>query len=70
MVQQLANKALLEWLRQRPAKAETVMSVCTCSALLAKARPLDRRRATSNKQFFQLVVAQGPKVRWRRRASG
>src|SRR5258708_3551558 len=44
---QLGNKALLDWLRQRAAKAEIVMSVCTGSALLAKAGLLDGRRATS-----------------------
>jgi transcriptional regulator GlxA family with amidase domain len=63
-MQQLTNKALLDWLRQRAAKAEIVMSVCSGSALLAKAGLLDGRRATSNKQFFQFAVNQGPKVRW------
>jgi transcriptional regulator GlxA family with amidase domain len=61
---QLGNKKFLEWLRQRAAKAEIVMSVCSGSALLAKAGLLDGRRATSNKQYFNLAVAQGPKVHW------
>jgi putative intracellular protease/amidase len=63
-IQQLTNKALLDWLRQRAEKAEIVMSVCTGSALLAKAGLLDGRRATSNKQLFQFAVGQGPKVQW------
>jgi transcriptional regulator GlxA family with amidase domain len=61
---QLGNKKLLEWLRQRAAKAEIVMSVCSGSAILAKAGLLDGHRATSNKQYFSLAKAQGPNVTW------
>lgn len=61
---ELKNEALPDWLRERAAKAEIVMSVCSGSALLAKAGLLDDRRATSNKQWFQLAVGNGPKVKW------
>jgi transcriptional regulator GlxA family with amidase domain len=61
---QLANEALLAFLRARVREAERMMSVCTGSALFAKAGLLDGRRATSNKQFFDLARAQGPKVDW------
>lgn len=61
---ELKNETLLDWLRKRSEKAEIVMSVCSGSALLAKAGLLDGRRATSNKQYFQMAVAQGPKVEW------
>jgi transcriptional regulator GlxA family with amidase domain len=61
---ELKNQKLHEWLRQRADKAEIVMSVCTGSAILAKAGLLDGRRATSNKQYFSFAVDQGPKVKW------
>lgn len=61
---ELKNEALLGWLRQRADQAEIVMSVCSGSALLAKAGLLDGRRATSNKVYFKLAVDQGPKTEW------
>ena len=61
---ELRNEALLTWLRDRAESAEIVMSVCSGSAILAKAGLLDGRRATSNKRYFQIAVDQGPNVDW------
>jgi len=63
-ISQLGNEALLEFLRARSRSAEVTMSVCSGSALLAKAGVLDGRRATSNKQFFSLATGQSEKVDW------
>ncbi len=60
----LTNDAMLEFLRRRTAEAEVTMSVCSGSAILAKAGVLDGRRATSNKQFFALATSQNDKVQW------
>jgi transcriptional regulator GlxA family with amidase domain len=61
---ELANDVLLSFLRSRATAAQITMSVCTGSALLAKAGILDGHRATSNKQVFDLAVAQSDKVEW------
>lgn len=61
---ELKNQAMLEFLRRRSASARITMSVCSGSAILAKAGILDGYRATSNKQFFTLATAQSEKTEW------
>lgn len=63
-VAELANSALLEFLRARAAETRIIASVCTGSALLAKAGLLDGLKATSNKQFFNLARSQSDRVEW------
>jgi transcriptional regulator GlxA family with amidase domain len=62
------NPAMIEWLRQRVPAAEVVMTVCSGTALPARAGLLDGRRATTNKMFFHEVAEQGPRVEWVREA--
>lgn len=60
----LQDERLLEFLKSRAALAEVTMSVCSGSAILARAGLLDGLRATSNKQFFALATSQSDKVEW------
>ncbi len=62
------NRVMLEWLRIQSAKAEYVTSVCTGSALLARAGVLDGVQATTNKMAFQWVASQSAKVIWQKHA--
>lgn len=61
---ELGNEILLDYLRQASNGARQIMSVCSGSALLAKAGLLDGRRATSNKMFFDLARSQSDQVDW------
>jgi len=61
---QIDNPVLLDWLAARVAAADVAMTVCTGTALFARAGVLDGRRATTNKMVFQWVADQGPKVTW------
>lgn len=65
---QVDNQTLLEWLRIQSRAAEYVTSVCTGSALLAKAGVLDGVRATTNKRAFAWATSQGEKVNWEKQA--
>ena len=61
---EIENEILLQFLRERTKEVEYAMTVCTGTAILAKAGLLDGRKATTNKMLFEWVSAQGPKVEW------
>jgi putative intracellular protease/amidase len=67
-MRQLENSVLLDFLRKRHEETEITTSVCSGSALLARAGLLDGHKATSNKLFFDRATAQSDKVDWIRRA--
>lgn len=62
------NPILLAWLRKQAETAQFVTSVCTGSALLARAGLLDGQQATTNKAAFDWVVSQGARVDWQKHA--
>jgi transcriptional regulator GlxA family with amidase domain len=64
----VGNHSLLQWIRDRSADAELVMSVCNGAELLAAAGVLDGRRATTNKRLFRGIAAAHPRVQWVARA--
>lgn len=67
-IAELTNEAMLDFLKQRCPRSEITMSVCSGSALLAKAGLLDGLPATSNKMFFSLATSQSDAVQWRESA--
>jgi putative intracellular protease/amidase len=66
--QQLQNEVFLEFLRTQDKGTTYTTSVCTGSALLAKAGLLSGRKATSNKAVFSLAVEQDASVQWQKDA--
>lgn len=62
------EEGFLQHLLKAAEDSRYVLSVCTGSALLAKAGVLDGRKATSNKKAFDWVTSLSGKVEWIRQA--
>ena len=62
--QLVEDTVFLNILAELADSASWVLSVCTGSALLAKAGVLDGKRATSNKRAWQWVRQQSDQVHW------
>lgn len=68
-VRSLINEQMfLDMLAKIGGQAKWLLSVCTGSALLAKAGLLNGKKATSNKSVFAWVETTEPKVEWVKRA--
>lgn len=67
-LKELTNEKMIAFIKKQSSGARLTTSVCTGSAILAKAGVLDGKEATTNKVFFNIAVAQGPKTDWKGRA--
>jgi len=65
---EVENADLLAWIVKQSEDARYVVSVCTGSALLARAGLLDGIRATTNKKAFEWVASEGLAVQWEKEA--
>ena len=65
---EVENEVLLRQIEKLADSSKYVLTVCTGSALLAKTKLLDNRKATSNKRAFAWVTSQGKQVEWDRSA--
>jgi transcriptional regulator GlxA family with amidase domain len=57
------NPILVDWVRERAARARRVASICTGAFLLAAAGLLDGRRATSHWKYCTMLAQRFPAVR-------
>ena len=62
------DDSFISKLRSASKMATHVLTVCTGTALLAKAGEIDGVKATSNKMAFDWVITQSEKVEWIREA--
>src|ERR1044072_5582970 len=59
---EIKNQVLIDWIKERAARAELVMSVCTGSLLLAKAGLLDGLAATTHHLAMDLLREVAPRT--------
>lgn len=65
---EVENPVFISHLIAAQARSKYTLSVCTGTALLARAGILDGRSATSNKRAFDWVTTQSSKTNWIRKA--
>lgn len=59
----MTEEPLLEWLRERAAEVEVLMSVCTGALVLGAAGLLERRSATTHHDAYDELAAVSPTTR-------
>lgn len=62
---EIANTALLGYIKEVAQKSSYILTVCTGSVLLAKTGLLDGKMATSNKKAYEWVISQRSEVNWK-----
>mmetsp|Transcript_6709 Transcript_6709/g.7703 ORF Transcript_6709/g.7703 Transcript_6709/m.7703 type:complete len:505 (+) Transcript_6709:258-1772(+) len=67
-LREVHNPRTLNWIRQAAEEAKIVFTVCSGSAVLAKAGCLDGKTATTNKILYRQLVWYGPNVNWQEKA--
>jgi transcriptional regulator GlxA family with amidase domain len=65
---EIQNSILIDWIARYSLKTRYIFSVCTGSALLAKAGVLDGRKATTNKIAFDWVSQSSNLVQWEKKS--
>ncbi|MBK1813814.1 DJ-1/PfpI family protein [Clostridium sp. YIM B02505] len=60
----IEDESFISFIKELHNRAKYTLSVCTGSALLAKAGILDNKKATTNKKAYKWVTEQGEKVLW------
>ena len=61
---EIDNVELIKWIKFQASQAQYISSVCTGSALLAKAGVLSSKRATTNKLAYAWVTSQSKDTHW------
>lgn len=66
--QLVSDPEFITMIKELAERGEYCLSICTGSALLAKAGVLDGKKATSNKKAFDWAAASSHRVDWQKKA--